>query len=109
MLRQGVLHQILHCVQNKTRPMIHHTHAVNLSDCFVPLFTPDSSVVGETSRARQQNGTMLALGLAKGKIMNACDEILGRENLEATSICAASTKRFGSARVWLVDDNARFR
>jgi DNA-binding NarL/FixJ family response regulator len=47
--------------------------------------------------------------LAKGKIMNACDEFLRRENVEATSIGTASTQRFGSARVWLVDDNARFR
>jgi DNA-binding NarL/FixJ family response regulator len=43
------------------------------------------------------------------KIMNACDEFLKLENFEATSICTTSTKRFGSARVWLVDDNARFR
>ena len=41
--------------------------------------------------------------------MNACDEFLRLENLEATSSSTANMKRFGSARVWLVDDNPRFR
>jgi|GEM_PF-2180531 len=47
--------------------------------------------------------------LFERKNMNACNEILGREHLETSAICAAGAKRFGLARVWLIDDNARFR
>jgi DNA-binding NarL/FixJ family response regulator len=41
------------------------------------------------------------------KIMNGFDEKSGRETV--TEICDGSIRDFESARVWLVDDNARFR
>lgn len=47
--------------------------------------------------------------LGERKNMNACNEILERETVTAASACSASAKDFGAARVWLVDDNPRFR
>ena len=41
--------------------------------------------------------------------MNGYDEILGRGNLTTTPIGGAGAQNSDSARVWLVDDNARFR
>jgi len=41
--------------------------------------------------------------------MNGCDQVLGQENGTAASACGLKAKRLGSERVWLVDDNHRFR
>lgn len=41
--------------------------------------------------------------------MNAYNEILGRENVTAALTWPTSAKNFGTTRVWLVDDNSRFR
>jgi len=41
--------------------------------------------------------------------MNGCNEILEREHVTAASARGIGTKRFGSERVWLVDDNDNFR
>ena len=41
--------------------------------------------------------------------MNGYDETLGRGNVMTAPMCEGGARRFDSARVWLVDDNERFR
>ena len=41
--------------------------------------------------------------------MNGCNELLGHEIGTAAAACGLKAKRFGSERVWLVDDNHNFR